>query len=360
MFALLSLLLIPVVIYFAFYFQRIISFFYPQKNIFISIICFLIAVLFVYPARNFFSFWAVIVLHLFAFSLLTDMIMWLIHKKKSNHILDSIYRLGLIPLLCVCILLGYGYINMKDVHVVQYTIETQKQLSQNYKVAFISDLHFPNTMNKNELIQYCNDISKENPDFVLLGGDIVDERTTLQQMQQTFQALSTIQNQYGIYYVYGNHDQALYASQPSFTPEILKQTIEQNNIYILCDNSIRIHDEITLIGRDDRSHQRASTSDLLQNVSSDDFLLLMDHQPVELDTNNHLQIDLQVSGHTHGGQMFPVGILSEWLGFGEMNYGYRQLSHMQVVVSSGIAGWGYPLRTGSQSEYLIINIQSQS
>ena len=252
------------------------------------------------------------------------------------------------------------YINMKDVHAVQYTIETQKQLSQNYKVAFISDLHFPNTMNKNELIQYCNDISKENPDFVLLGGDIVDERTTLQQMQQTFQALSTIQNQYGIYYVYGNHDQALYASQPAFTPEILKQTIEQNNIHILCDDSIRIQDEITLIGRDDRSHQRVSTSDLLQNVSSDDFLLLMDHQPVELDTNNQLQIDLQVSGHTHGGQMFPVGILSEWLGFGEMNYGYRQLSHMQVVVSSGIAGWGYPLRTGSQSEYLIINIQSQS
>ena len=202
--------------------------------------------------------------------------------------------------------------------------------------------------------------SKENPDFVLLGGDIVDERTTLQQMQQTFQALSTIQNQYGIYYVYGNHDQALYASQPAFTPEILKQTIEQNNIHILCDDSIRIQDEITLIGRDDRSHQRVSTSDLLQNVSSDDFLLLMDHQPVELDTNNQLQIDLQVSGHTHGGQMFPVGILSEWLGFGEMNYGYRQLSHMQVVVSSGIAGWGYPLRTGSQSEYLIINIQSQS
>ena len=210
------------------------------------------------------------------------------------------------------------------------------------------------------MIQYCNDISKENPDFVLLGGDIVDERTTLQQMQQTFQVLSTIQNQYGIYYVYGNHDQALYASQPAFTPEILKQTIEQNNIHILCDNSIRIQDEITLIGRDDRSHQRVSTSDLLQNVSSDDFLLLMDHQPVELDTNNRLQIDLQVSGHTHGGQMFPVGILSEWLGFGEMNYGYRQLSHMQVVVSSGIAGWGYPLRTGSQSEYLIINIQSQS
>ena len=103
-----------------------------------------------------------------------------------------------------------------------------------------------------------------------------------------------------------------------------------------------------MIGRDDRSHQRVSTSDLLQNVSSDDFLLLMDHQPVELDTNNQLQIDLQVSGHTHGGQMFPVGILSEWLGFGE------------IVVSSGIAGWGYPLRTGSQSEYLIINIQSQS
>lgn len=67
---------------------------------------------------------------------------------------------------------------------------------------------------------------------------------------------------------------------------------------------------------------------------------------------------MQVSGHTHGGQIFPVGILSQWLGFGEMNYGYRQLSSMQVIVSSGIAGWGYPLRTGSQSEYVMIHIQS--
>ena len=54
--------------------------------------------------------------------------------------------------------------------------------------------------------------------------------------------------------------------------------------------------------------------------------------------------------------MFPVGLISDILGFGEMNYGYRKLNHMQVVVSSGIAGWGYPLRTGSHSEYVIVNI----
>ena len=132
-----------------------------------------------------------------------------------------------------------------------------------------------------------------------------------------------------------------------------------DDIYIAADNmNGAIHDDIVLIGRDDRSHQRLPLETIIEDISHDKFSLLMDHQPVDLEKNNQLGIDLQVSGHTHGGQIFPVGILSQWLRFGEMNYGYRQLSSMQVIVSSGIAGWGYPLRTGSQSEYVMIHIQS--
>ncbi|UTY38384.1 metallophosphoesterase [Allocoprobacillus halotolerans] len=206
-----------------------------------------------------------------------------VFSKNIPSLIKTAQRLGVIPILCLLILLGYGYMHMKDVNPIYYTVTTQKQLSQDYKVAFISDLHFPNTMNEKELQSYCQDISRENLDIVLLGGDIVDERTSLKDMQHTFEILSTIENQYGIYYVYGNHDQALYASQPAFTPEQLQQTIEKNHIHVLCDEKTFINDDIVLIGRDDRSHPRDSLQNIMQGTSSTDFLLVMDHQPVDLE-----------------------------------------------------------------------------
>lgn len=66
-----------------------------------------------------------------------------------------------------------------------------------------------------------------------------------------------------------------------------------------------------------------------------------------------------LSGHTHGGQIWPMGVMTDILGFGEMNYGYRKVNNMQVIVTSGIAGWGYALRTGSHSEYVMIEVKGE-
>ncbi|MBP2032075.1 putative MPP superfamily phosphohydrolase [Clostridium algifaecis] len=87
------------------------------------------------------------------------------------------------------------------------------------------------------------------------------------------------------------------------------------------------------------------------------FILLLDHQPFELQKNDELGYDLQLSGHTHAGQIWPVGLLSDILRTNELNYGYKKLSNMQAIVSSGMAGWGYPIRTEANSEYVIIDIK---
>ncbi|MFQ6875862.1 MAG: metallophosphoesterase, partial [Coprobacillus cateniformis] len=130
-----------------------------------------------------------------------------------------------------------------------------------------------------------------------------------------------------------------------------------HHISILLDSQVNIQDEMTIIGRQDRSlGEREDTQQLIKNVNHENFILMLDHQPVDLQKNNELHVDLQLSGHTHGGQMFPVGLITSVLGFGEMNYGYQAMSNMTVIVSSGIAGWGYPLRTGSHSEYVIVDI----
>lgn len=215
-------------------------------------------------------------------------------------------------------------------------------------------------MNQKKLQTYCQSLSKLKPDLVVLGGDIVDEKTSYQQMQEAFETLALIESRFGTYYVYGNHDQARYQKNPSFTAIELKETIEKNNIVILEDKHISIQNELSLVGRANKQVQRLTSNELLKGTQQKDYLILLDYQPVDLKSNDRLGYDLQLSGHTHGGQMFLVCWLVETIGFGEMNYGYRHFENMSVIVTSGMAGWGYPLRVGSHSEYVVINIEHSS
>jgi len=353
--------MVPMFLYYYIWFRRIFKTLkFPIEKKYFQVLIIVIAFLFVWPIRNLFGIWTVIVGYLLAFIMICDIFYVLIKKRNHPIFIDRIYSLGIIPVVCVMIVIGYSYIHMQDVKHVEYQIQTNKSISQNYRVALISDLHYPNTMDFSKLSTYCDKISKEDVDLVILAGDIVDEKTSKQEMQEAFMALGNIRSRLGIYYVYGNHDQALYSFPSPFTVEELEQSILDQNITILSDSVQQLTDDLTIIGRQDRSivqnNVRLSSKELLANVDQDDFLLIVDHQPKDLAINDQNGYDLQVSGHTHGGQMFPVGLMTDLLGFGEMNYGYRQMEHLQVIVTSGIAGWGYPLRLGSQSEYVIINI----
>ena len=97
----------------------------------------------------------------------------------------------------------------------------------------------------------------------------------------------------------------------------------------------------------------------LVNIDKNKFILLLDHQPSNLDENSFLGYDLQLSGHTHKGQIWPCGLISELFNFNELEYGYEKIGNYEVIVSSGISGWNYPIRTGSKSEYLIVDIKNK-
>ena len=104
----------------------------------------------------------------------------------------------------------------------------------------------------------------------MLDGDIVDENTTTAQMGSAFQILSTIDSKYGIYYTYGNHDKNNYATTPNYTADQLAETIKENSIQILEDDTTIINDEIALIGRadrGDRSADRQAISDLTSELN---------------------------------------------------------------------------------------------
>lgn len=351
-------------IYFYFFLNRIARCLFkrPERGI-VKAAAAVISAAAVVPAANIWSLWAAVLIHLFAFAVLTDILYRLIKRLAKDKMplkLKRLYLSGAVPVLLTAAILGWGFYNMRHVIRTDYTVYTEKAIqSAGYRAALVSDLHFGTTMDEERLEQYCREIEAAEPDFLILCGDIVDEHTSYEGLVKAFGLLGGIDTKYGVFYVYGNHDRATYSPDADFTPEQLDSVIGHSGIQLLREEAVRLTDDLIIAGREDRySGSRTATEALLNGAEENDFIVLADHQPVSLAENEAAGVDLQLSGHTHGGQIWPVGLISDWLGFGEMNYGYQRSGNFQVIVTSGMAGWGYPVRTGHHSEYVIIDIKS--
>lgn len=306
---------------------------------------------------------AVAILHFLAFSAVFDILRLLfrrkIKKEKTKKILDILYRSNVVVIFIVCLIFAYGAYNIKDVRKTEYRIETKKK-AEDFKIVQISDLHMGTTMRVETLETYAKQIQDEEPDLLALTGDIFDENTTKEEMKEAVDVLKNIKTAYGIYYVFGNHDYNSYTNDPYYTKEELVQTLEENEIHVLEDEKAVPNQWLTVVGRTDASVDRAEIGDLMAQGDQDHFVLLLDHQPRGLEENKAAGIDLQLSGHTHAGQIWPTGQLGSLLGVTELNYGYQKDDNYQAIVSSGIGGWGYAIRTGGHSEYVVVEVSSVS
>lgn len=353
----------PVGIYYYFFFKRFYSLFNKKITNNIKILFALIAVIITLLGCYPFGVYIVIFTHFFVFSLIVDFFMYLERKlNKNNKKLEVLQKSGILPTIFTIILLIFAYLNMTNVVVKEYEIKTNKNISSDYKIVFLSDLHYPTTMNSKKLEKYAQEISNLGADAVILGGDMTDENTRLSEMKTLYGILGNIKSKYGIFFVYGNHDKAKYnGGNKNYTTEELKSTIEEVNIKILTDENYSINNDIILIGRDDTDFpllgKRKTSEELIENLDKDKFLLLVDHHPNDLYINSTLGYDLQLSGHTHGGQIFPTGLIEELFDNKKLIYGYRKIDNFEAIVTSGMGGWAYPFRTGNNSEYLLVTIK---
>ena len=306
----------------------------------------------------------IVLLHLIAFLLIADGIVIIIKKSRKNKkwssVREKIYCKGVIAVALTIAVIGYGRYNMFHVIRTEYTLQTQKDIqTEGYRLVLLSDLHYGVSMSDGQLQKIADRISRENPDIVVLDGDIVDENTTSEQMKSAFHILGTIDSKYGIYYTYGNHDKNNYSTTPNYTAEQLAETIKRNDIQILEDDTAVINDEVVLIGRADRGYgneNRQTIFDLTSKLDKKQEWVVLDHQPADYENVKKAGCDIILSGHTHAGQIWPVGLVASLFHFDELNYGKIQRENLNAVVTSGIAGWGYPIRTEKHSEYVVLNI----
>ncbi|MBR6536843.1 MAG: metallophosphoesterase [Lachnospiraceae bacterium] len=277
---------------------------------------------------------------------------------EKGRIWKKVYGSGIVPVVIMAALVSYGWYNMHHVVATEYTIPTEKNIrDEGYRVVLMADIHYGTFQSEKELREKCEEINQIEPDMVFLCGDIVDEKTTKEKMEEVFEILSGIQCEYGFFYVYGNHDRQEYTSYPMFTNNELRNVMEQNGITVLQDELVVLNDEFVIVGREDSTvGGRASIKSLLENVDKTDFIVTLDHQPKQYGECAEAGADLHLAGHTHGGQIWPINYITKltYEGF----YGYKKTEEgMQTVVTSGFAGWAMGIKTSAPAEYVVLNIE---
>lgn len=217
------------------------------------------------------------------------------------------------------------------------------------KVVMISDVHLGYGIGKKEFGKWVELINAENPDLILIAGDLIDNSVKPLYDQQMQEELGMLRSTYGVYACAGNHE---YIANLQKSMEFLKGT----NVTLLRDSAQLIDNRFYVLGRDDRMNpNRRSIAELTEGLDRSKPILMLDHQPYHLEEAEQNGIDLQLSGHTHRGQVWPVNWITDMLY--EVSHGYKQKGNSHIYVSSGLGLWGGKFRIGSRSEYVVLNLQ---
>ena len=259
-----------------------------------------------------------------------------------------------VSLLFTVILLGYGYYNYRHPKTNIVNIALNKPLTgdrQPIKIVAVSDLHLGYGTGKTALKRYVKMINEQNPDLILIGGDLIDNSVVPLYAENMMEELSELKAPLGIYMVPGNHE---YISGMNASARFIQGT----PIQLLRDSIVTLPSGIQLIGRDDRSNTtRRSLQELMANVDKNKPIILLDHQPYKLTESETAGVDLQFSGHTHRGQVWPMSLVTDYIY--EQSHGYRQWGNSHIYVSSGLSLWGPPFRIGTESEMVVLQLSTR-
>lgn len=294
-------------------------------------------------------------LYLFLFVLVYDLFRVVNHlarfisvetmKKRSYRVL----MLNVLILLSIAVVIA-GVINMNTIRISEYSIGLPRKSSsiKHLKVAFTSDIHLQQKTRPQFIEQFVRKVNTQNPDIMLYTGDIVEGDSEDESTRIIESEMRKISTKYGTFGVPGNHE--YYGGKAD------RLFFKRFGITMLCDTVVKIDEAFYLAGRNDQhSSQRKNLSQLLSNLSDSLPVILMDHRPTELRDVSHSKADVQLSGHTHNGQMFPINLITKRIY--DLSWGHMKMGNTHFFVTSGLRLWGPPVRTAGKSEIMIINIE---
>jgi predicted MPP superfamily phosphohydrolase len=241
------------------------------------------------------------------------------------------------------------------------------------RIALLADLHLGGAVGLHHMQKVCQAVNEMQPDLVILAGDIFDnDFSVIDYPEQICNALRNVHTRYGTYACWGNHDieELILAgftfnskkTKASCSPE-MAQFLKDADIRLLADETVLIDDAFYLCGRLDASCEAKSGTSRLtpdQLTAALDHarpILVIDHQPSELEALSKAGVDLDLSGHTHDGQIFPLNLTTSLLWANSR--GYKKFRHMSSIVTAGAGTWGPSQRIATHSEIVEVHVQFQ-
>jgi len=305
------------------------------------------------------GFWLAFMLYGFMFFLISD-ILFLILRIPGIISGDNIFlfrkwsfiiTVGLSSLFIIG-----GFINALIPVIKEYDITINKLAGdiKTLRIAAVSDIHLGSVIRKRSIRKLSVMLKEMKPDIVLLLGDIVDGEIGPVMRGDLLQYFTRPKCNDGLYAITGNHEFIGGANRTI-------PYIESKGIRLLMDEMVTLEGGIQIIGRIDRDSrrfygkERLSLGELMKQADTAKPVILLDHQPFHLAESAKYGVDLELSGHTHNGQMWPLNYITSKIY--ELNYGYLRKGTSQFIVSSGYGLWGPRVRSGSRSEVLLINIK---
>ena len=292
-------------------------------------------------------------LYLFLLVLLSDIVIWINRKIKilapeimnsQNFRISRLCILFVVPLIIIII----GAMNNNYIRVSQYAVEVPRQRSEitQLRIAFAADFHLREATNTQILQEFVTKINSLNPDVLLICGDVLEGDRHGEKTDRFEELFRRIKTKYGVFAVSGNHEMHGGGKRDFFI---------NSDITLLEDKVQLIDRAFYLVGRNDgHGLQRKSLDELLIPVQDSLPVILLDHRPVDIDRVSKSIVDIQLSGHTHNGQLFPINFIVRKLY--ELSWGYMKKNHTHFFVTSGLQTWGPRIRTAGVSEIGMINV----
>ena len=277
--------------------------------------------------------------------------------------------------ICIVIIISFsGIYHAKHIKVTPYKITVDKSSPDmdSLKIILLADTHFGYNSGAVHAQEIVDKINEQNPDLVCIAGDIFDnEYDAVREPEKISEILRTIRSKYGVYACWGNHDLNepilagfTFKHKKEDSKQIkdprMKRFLQNSNIQLLEDEAVLIDNSFYVVGRKDASliekieEKRKTPAQLTQKLDKDKTIIVIDHQPKELQDIADAGVDLDLCGHTHDGQTFPGNFTVKFLW--ENPCGYLQKGSMHNIVTSGSGVWGPAMRVGTDSEICTINL----
>ena len=261
-------------------------------------------------------------------------------------------KITLVTLVASCLTVTFGSLRaFTPVVRTEHIVTSKLPAGTSYRLALISDVHLGRILGRSYAEKLVQRINQLDPDAVLIAGDLIDERITYVEEENSLAALAKLNAPKGVYLAFGNHE---YIDNPA----LWHKMVQANGIKVLRDASTVIDGRLKLTGLNDYSRNRDLSSLKALAWENDKYYsILIDHQPRKMETAAAEGYDLYLSGHTHTGQLFPNRQVTKRMY--QLDYGRRDFGKLIAITSSGYGFWGPPVRTEAAPEIVLIELNGK-